>query len=229
MRLLSLLVAWVLLQSSFAPASAKADSQDGTPPVSEPPEPRDGDVYIPYWGRVTELTCTSITIQFDNQKGLKPKQFLASETLAAGKIPLEPRPKPLQRQTYSVMPSSMYRLTDVKVGDWVLIHYTSLNGVDICDHIRIQKRPGGRVPPLPEEAERLRNPVESLKAKLPPGTPLPPELLRRQHIPYHEYMNAYWDLEDMGIPFPEKFGKDRRFPAAPMPRAVGDTGLQISQ
>jgi hypothetical protein len=33
-------------------------------------------------------------------------------------------------------------------------------------------------------------------------------------------MNAYWDLVDKGIAYPEKFGKKRRFPEAPMPRQV---------
>jgi hypothetical protein len=33
-------------------------------------------------------------------------------------------------------------------------------------------------------------------------------------------MNAYWDLEENGIAYPEKFGPDRRFPVAPMPRQV---------
>ena len=90
----------------------------------------------------------------------------------------------------------MYRLTDVKVGDWVCIKYARVDGVDVCDHIKIVKRPGGRVPPLPPGVEE------------------------RSRIPYHEWMNAYWDLEDKGIRYPEKFGAARRWPIAPMPRAV---------
>lgn len=43
---------------------------------------------------------------------------------------------------------------------------------------------------------------------------------QRLYIAYHEYMNAYWDLEDKGIPFPEKFGYMRRWPVALMPREV---------
>jgi hypothetical protein len=150
------------------------------------------------------LTKTSITIQFDNQKDQKPKQFMVSETLAAGKFAMERRRKPGQPSWPSVMPAEMYRLTDVKVGDWVLIMYAHLEGGDICDHIQIQRRPGGKVPPLSEEADPPTQPVS--------GTP---------RIRYHEYMNAYWDLEENGIPYPEKFGAFRRFPLAPMPRAVG--------
>ena len=45
---------------------------------------------------------------------------------------------------------------------------------------------------------------------------------------YHEDWDAYWDLEDKGIPYPEKFGRNRRFPIAPMPRDLTNTG-RISQ
>jgi hypothetical protein len=159
---------------------------------------------VPYWGAVTELTKTTITIQFPNHK-VKPKTFRVSETLAAGKIPMEPRLFPGQQRGYHVSASDMYRLTDVNVGDWVFIHYAHLGDQDICDHIGIQKRPGGRVPPLPEEAEALRRPK---------GPPDP------RHIRYDEEMNAYWDLEDKGIPYPQKFGPLRRWPVAPMPREV---------
>jgi hypothetical protein len=38
-----------------------------------------------------------------------------------------------------------------------------------------------------------------------------------------------WDLEDKGIPYPEKFGEDRRFPFAPMPRVAGTLGAVISK
>jgi len=180
----------------------------------EPYEPKEGQVNITYWGVVTELTNDSITIQFDRQKDRKPKPFRVSETLAAGKIPMEPRKyaSPVGPRAYLVFPDAMYRLTDVKVGDWVGIKYARVRGVDICDHISIHKRPGGRVPPLPEEVEALLKPTA-------------PGLLAR-YIPYHEMVNARWDLEDKGIPYPEKFGVNRRFPIAPMPRAVEP---QISQ
>jgi hypothetical protein len=36
-------------------------------------------------------------------------------------------------------------------------------------------------------------------------------------------INAYWDREERGIPYPEKFGKFRRWPEAPMPRVAGTT------
>jgi hypothetical protein len=161
-------------------------------------------------GTVTAVTRDSITIQspemtrmtqrFDPD-GVKrwvtevlqaqpPKQFAVSEVLAAGGVPMEPR------GSYRVFEDYMYRLTDVKVGDWVNIKYARVDGVNTCDHINIRKRPGGRIPPLPEGV--------------------------REHsfIPYHEYMNAYWDLEDKGIPFPGHFKHLRRWPVAPPPREV---------
>lgn len=137
-----------------------------------------------------------------------PKRFAVSEALAAGRVPKDPRPGS-GRRPYFVGAPDMYRLTDVKVGDHVSIIYARVGGVDICDHIRITKRPGGRVPPLSEEAENLR------RIKLPPEIEPPGPYIR-----YDERMNAYWDLEDKGIPYPEKFGRHRRFPVAPMPRAV---------
>src|SRR6266542_5561780 len=192
----------VLLWLLGTPAPATSEE-----PGRVPWEPKGDTANVPYWGTVTEITKGSITIQFPNKK-LKPKSFPVSEILVAGKIPKEPRlmPGPRGPRGYFVSPSDMYRLTDVKVGDWVLIHYARLGGADICDHICIQKRPGGRVPPLAEEAENLLKPS--------PGP------LRDAYIPYHEEMNAYWDLEDKGIPFPAKFGKDRRWPVAPQPHEV---------
>jgi hypothetical protein len=153
---------------------------------------------VPYAGTVTEVTKDSITIQWTASPGEKPKKFLVSETLAVGKFATEARFLPGQTHGYRIFPSQMYRLTDVKVGDWVGIKYAHIGDMDICDHICINKRPGGRVPPLPEEAAKLWE----------------------DRIPYHELMNAYWDLEDKGIPYPEKFGFGRRFPVAPMPREV---------
>jgi hypothetical protein len=178
-----------------------------------PWEPKGDAVNVAYWGTVTAVGKTSITVQFPNPK-LKPKTFSVSEVLAAGQIPMAPRPRPNPRgnNNYYVGPTSMYRLTDVKEGDWVMIHYARIDGSDICDHVCIEKRPGGRVPPLSDEAEELMRPAPS-----PPWAKNP---LRARYIPYHERMNAYWDLEDRGIPYPEKFGTERRFPVAPAPREV---------
>jgi hypothetical protein len=197
-----LMISYIFMCSMMPALLALPDN-----PAHNPPEPMNDAGGVPYGGVVTEIAKYSITVQFAKDK---PKRFSVSETLAVGKVPMFPRPIPGRRQPYTLMPSYMYRLTDVKVGDWVGIKYSSLDGVITCDHIRISKRPGGRVPPLPDEAEALRRP----RAR-PPGFPA-----ARTFIRYDEDMNAYWDLEDKGIPYPEKFGKNRRFPEAPMPRAV---------
>jgi hypothetical protein len=197
--------------------------------------PREGDVGRPYAGTVTDITKKSITIQWIATPDVKPRTFQLSDMLAAGNIPMAPRMRPNQKQAHPVMPIYMYRITDVKVGDLVAIKYAHLNAVDICDHICIAKRPGGRHPPLPEEAEELMRDVlvKIVKSHFPPGKPIPPGLLEnlpvRKHIPYNEERDAYWDLVDRGIPYPDKFGKHRRFPVAPMPRKLTLDGPVISK
>jgi hypothetical protein len=190
----------------FVPAALTATvaAQVVEPPLSKPTEPTRDSRSNLYWGTVTEVTKTSISIQWSSDE--KPKTFAVSETLAAGKTPIKPREFviPNHRAVPGdrfVPPSFMYRLTDVKVGDLVAIWYAHLGEQNICDQICIQKRPGGLVPPLPKEAEDLLNPAERFKAKFP-GKPLDPVLQEWQdkYIPYHEKMNAHWDLEDKGIP-----------------------------
>lgn len=170
--------------------------------VATPSQAKEGQVNVDYSGVVKECKKDSITIQFGDEK---PKKFAVSEVLAAGQVPMLSRPTKTNRRP-TIMASLMYRLSDVRVGDHVMIFYARIDGVDICDHICIHKRPGGLVPPLPDEAEALRRPLEF------PGQP------PRRHISYHEYMNAHWDLEDRGIAFPAWFGDKRRFPTAPAPR-----------
>ncbi len=183
--------------------------------------PKEGTVNWPYWGSITEVTKDSVTIEY---KGEKPQKFVVSETLASGGVPRNPRLQPGRTQGYHVSPTEMYRLIDVKVGDFVMITCARIGGVDICDHIKIWRRPGGRVPPLPDEAEWLASIEGSFSEK--GRASLTPELLAKiramdgKRIRYHEQMNAYWDLEEKGIPYPEKFGADRRWPIAPMPREL---------
>jgi hypothetical protein len=179
-------------------------------------------------GRVNEVTKDSITIEapgYTYMKGVwsqgpvrvlkevktvipdqPPKRFLVSTTLAAGGIPREPRNVNTPGRGYNVAEAEMYRLTDVMEGDWVTIKYSRVGGVDICDHIMIIKRPGGRVPPLPPGVERPR-----LSPALPPL--------------HHEVMNAHWDKIDKDNPHPEKLGNLRPLAEvlgrlAPAPRLV---------
>ena len=179
-------------------------------------------------GRVNEVTKESITIEapgYTYMKGVwspgpvrvrqevktvipdqPPKRFLVSATLAAGGIPREPRNINTPGRGYNVVEEFMYRLTDVKEGDWVAIMYSRVGGVDICDHICIVKRPGGGVPPLPPGVERPR--------RSPASPPL-----------YHEATNAYWDKVDKDNPHPELWGSLRPLAevlgrVAPAPRLV---------
>ncbi len=187
----------------------------GQEPAGPPPVPKTDAMRVPYWGEITQIAKKSITVQSPILTAT-PMVFELSEDLMAGKVPNTPRALPGRLQTYKVFPSYMYRLDDVHVGDLVSIEYAHIGGRVICDHICIQKRPGGRVPPLPDEAEALRRPPP-----LPPG--IPPTF----YIPYHERMNAHWDLVDHRIPYPEHFGPLRKFPPplplAPPPREVNRT------
>lgn len=182
------------------------------PPAQNPRLLRNDAVNVPYSGTVTEVSKDTITIQWKATPGEKPKTFALSEPLASGMIPMIPRLIPGRERGYSVLPNSMYPIADVKVGDWVTIKYAHLAGVDICDHICIQRRPDGLVPPLPEEAEILIKDslVIIFKAKFP-GTPIPHELQRKGYVPYHEVMNTYWAK------------------VAPMPREKGALPPKIMQ
>lgn len=199
--LATLVISWVR-------AAADETLAPATFAPSKPPQTKEGDVNVHYVGTVTGITKDSIAIEWP---GEKPKWFVASEALAAGQFPLAARPFRPGARPRATRISFRYRLQDVKVGDRVQIHFSQLGGIQICDEIQIDNRPGGLVPPLPDGAERLKT------------------SLGRPTIRYHEMMNALWDLEDKGIPFPEKFGEMRRWPIAPMPREVKLPGPRISQ
>jgi hypothetical protein len=189
-------------------AQAGGWSQESrAPKPGSPPAPLPGDAAIGYWGTVTEVTKNTLTIRFNDRE---PKKFAVSDTLSAGEIPMHPR-LGSPRGRYHVSATFMYRLKDIKVGDWVNIYYAQIGGSSICDHVSITKRPGGKVPPLPPEAEVLMIP------KPIAGVPV-------NYVPYHEHMDAYWNLTDNGIPYPDRFGPERRFPAAPPPRPIKRSG-----
>jgi len=155
-------------------------------------DPREGSLNNEYYGTVTALSKNSITIQLTTTLGEKPKTFIVSETLAAGKVPKVRRVPAGQFQANPMMYWYMYRLTDVNVGDLVAIIYSRIDGVDICDHICINRRPGGLVPPLQKEAEDLGDFREVWKMEHP-GKPVPLWFAKvAPVIPYHERMNAYW-------------------------------------
>lgn len=89
-------------------------------------------------------------------------------------------------------PAAQYRLSDVKVGDKVFLDWWRFEGADYIHYVRIERRPGGKVPPSPAEKPDEKN-------------------------PWHEKANAYQELEEKGTPLPEKF---RPKPLPPPPRPL---------
>lgn len=163
--------------------------------ASDPPVRKGDDVARDYWGVTTAVTKDSITIRY---KDWEPRTFPVNDLPARGDFQMYPR---IGARLYKPGASWMYPLTDVKVGDWVHILYAQVEGKVICDHIAIKKRPGGKMPPLPKEAEDLMRTTAY------------------RYIPYHEKMDALWNLQDNGIPYPAHFPV-RHFPEAPPPREV---------
>jgi hypothetical protein len=153
-----------------------------------------------YGGTVTDITKTSITIEAPESKmtifrftpdgkpmgtpqevvipAQPPKLFHASETLANGKYAKDG----VTRGTHL--------LTDVKKGDKVTIQHSRVNGVDICESVRIFRRPGGKVPPAAGD-EKLannqrwdtqRNGEQFIEEKVIPGfLPKLPQMVPRLH------------------------------------------------
>ncbi|MDB5313553.1 MAG: hypothetical protein JWO38_7755 [Gemmataceae bacterium] len=100
-----------------------------------------------------------------------------------------------------LLPGQSYRLADVRVGDEVYIGCRQVDGADGCDTIWIERRPGGHVPMAPGER--------------PDDHPRP----------YSQWANALQDLDERGIPLPDKFLtpwelKARQARIAPPPRVA---------
>lgn len=90
-----------------------------------------------------------------------------------------------------------YRLKDLKVGDQVHIEFDRTGDVKTCKSICIIKRPGGRVPPSPNEKIDGEN-AEVLGYR------------------YHEWRNDYNDWIDKGIPRPAKYLLPQVPPVSPV-------------
>jgi hypothetical protein len=100
-----------------------------------------------------------------------------------------------------VLPSDAYGLQDIKVGDYITIRYDRVKGTEYCTTMRIDRRPGGLVPP---------SPFEKIDGQL---------------FRYHELQNAYNEWVDHGTPIPDKFLspwelEERRSKTAPLPHAA---------
>ncbi len=140
----------VLLLAPSAPA--QRELSDATMMVPRP-KPRVEFVFRDHEGVVTAVTKRSIAIE---DLGQPPKRFSVSDLVAPDDgVPLtdmlgEAGMLPLIR----VLPTMSYHLADVRVGDIVGIHYTRVDGMDVCDQITIYRRPGGRVPPSFDQPSR---------------------------------------------------------------------------
>lgn len=130
-----------------------------------------------YRGTVTKVGVGSLTIRGTGLWMIPPHQvpgvmnFPVSELLRKGGVQAD------------LGPANAYRLADVQVGDEIAVEFVSRNGNPEVTRIRIQRRPGGLVPPSPLEKPNAEN-------------------------KYHEWANAYNDWRYKGIPLPEKYDGD---------------------
>lgn len=119
-----------------------------------------------YTGFVTAVDGRSITIRDSAQPefgGGVVRRFRVSADLAAGK---------LSRLAYEN--GLRYKLSDVLVGDKVVVRQASPEGRLVCTEIMILRRPGGRVPPDYAPAD--------------------------VRVPWHVMANFYQGLEEQGLP-----------------------------
>ena len=147
-----------------------------------------------YTDEILTITSASGAVTIFRRIDQPIRLFEAGEELAARETPA------IAADIQFVPASDTYRLTDVRVGDLVMIKCRLDGGVNICDTICILRRPGGRIPPAPGERAGSQ-------------------------IKHHERAQAFQDLEEKGIPIPDRILPSwelaaRRAKNAPMPREV---------
>ena len=129
-------------------------------------------LYRPAWKlmqyRHDPNTGVQLGVSEEEFPAVPAKRFFLCEDLARGGY--------LKTATYG----NTYRVADVQPGDRVSITYLRKNGVDICQMIRIDRRPGGQIPPAPGEK---------------------PNEFRK----WHERMQADQDWEEKRTPYPRKY------------------------
>jgi hypothetical protein len=96
---------------------------------------------IPYSGMVVRKTQKTILIQ---KRGQAPREFLLSEDLAAGGVPVDATGR------------DRYAMKDVFVGDLVVVTYGTFPEGSVCRSVSIHRRPGGRVPPADDDSSHAQ-------------------------------------------------------------------------
>jgi hypothetical protein len=129
--------------------------------------------YVLVQGMVTTLSRNSISVL--TLEGTT-RRFIFCEPLAQGLRPWGP-PYSTTGSGPAATNSERYFVSDLRIGDIVQLFCFRVKGVDACYYFTIKRRPGGRVPPAPDEND---------------GAP---------HR-YHEMMQAYQDHEEKGTPLP---------------------------
>lgn|SRR6185437_10435931 len=165
----------VSLIATCLPCPANAADAEPAPrriTISTAPMPRrvERDRLGTYVGIVVAIDTKSITIRGSEGGGDKDPVITTQFPLGKHLIEGERDPRELD--------SCCYRLSDVRIGDKVLIKLHDIHNVDVCVTISIRRRPGGVVPPAPWDKRFENRPM------------------------HHEFMNAYQQLEENGIPLP---------------------------
>ena len=153
-------------------------------------------------GTVTAVDGVSITVAADEQRITQYTHDLVRGHVIAEKLIIIPPQPPRQFVAVGSLAEGsylkngkagrQYRLADVKVGDKVWFDWRLVGDVAEVHYVSIFRRPGGKVPPSPAEKLDEKN-------------------------PWHERCNAFQNLEEKGIPLPEKFRPKPVEPPPPIP------------
>lgn len=140
-------------------------------PKPKPPHPvrMVGPEYEPcaMLGRVESLSPDRVTIKPQGQFGIRGQSFYPDGSIREEYVYIQDNTKPARAfvfgdslRIFSDLPvpaarrvglnhparSREHKITDLQVGDVVMISYSPGAARDVCMSIRIQRRPGGRVP-----------------------------------------------------------------------------------
>ena len=176
----------------YVGGSARPDPVPDAIPLAPPPKVAPTQPFGHCSGVVKNITMDSLTILSSgyweeaipvDAQG-RPHRELATKTWVP---PPPPRQlfvrRPLATGLLGDREPDAYRLEDVKVGDYVRIRSSYVNGENVCGMITISRRPGGRVPPSPLMA-------------IDPDSKIPP---------HHVLANALADRDERGIPIPAQY------------------------